>query len=104
MELNWEIIRDAGIGFIAGYILGFLLKKAFKVAIVLMLGFVLFQFLVNGGLQAGNFPSVTQMSKHAGDFLVENKDRIMAVQKQLQVNASMGLGFFIGLVVGLFRG
>ena len=104
MTISWEFFRDVGIAFIIGLILGFLLKKAFKVAIVVVIGFVLFHLFAHGGLQAENLSHVSQIGKQAGDFLIENRSKLLIVKEYLQINASMIIGFFFGMLTGFVKG
>jgi uncharacterized membrane protein (Fun14 family) len=97
-------VRDLALGFIAGFVIGFVLKKAIKVGIFLLLAFVAWQLFTYGKIAPEHIETAKSVQEGATNLIEQHSGDIAEVKKLFQLNMELGIGFFAGLAIGLWKG
>jgi uncharacterized membrane protein (Fun14 family) len=97
-------IRDLALGFLAGFLIGFLLKKALKIGLLLLAAFVAWQLFTYGKIAPEHIETVKNVQESATNLIEQHSGEIQSVKKLFQLNMEIGIGFFAGLVCGLWKG
>ena len=100
-----EDIAETGLALIAGYLLGLLIKKALKIALILIAAVVIVNLIIHGEALSKNSKELGDAVKTgAGKLIVENSSFFEEIRLFLKAHASAAVGFFAGLIAGLLRG
>lgn len=100
-----EDIAETGAALIAGYFLGLLIKKALKIALVLIAAVVIVNLIIYGEAITRDSKALgDQVKNSAGELIIKNRSFFEEVRLFLKAHASAAVGFFAGLIAGLLRG
>ena len=99
-----EKIRDFALGGLVGFVIGFLLKKALKIGLLLLAAFAAWQLFTYGKISPEHIQSAQSVGAGATNLLEQHAGEISSVKKLFQLNTELAIGFFAGLAVGLWKG
>ena len=97
-------IRDVALGALVGFAIGFVLKKALKVGLLLLAAFVAWQLFTYGTIAPEHIKTAQGLQQGATNLLNQHAGEIASVKKLFQLNTELAVGFFAGLALGLWRG
>lgn len=96
-------IAEGGGGFILGYLLGWLIKKALKIALVVIAAVVIFTLITQGDTSSLS-SNATNILDKGKKTLAANQSLLDQIKDFLKDHSAAAIGFFAGLITGLFRG
>jgi uncharacterized membrane protein (Fun14 family) len=99
-----ESIRDFALGGLVGFVIGFLLKKALKLGLLLLAAFVAWQLFTYGTISPEYIETAQSVGAGATNIIEQHANEISSVKKLFQLNTELAIGFFAGLALGLWRG
>jgi uncharacterized membrane protein (Fun14 family) len=99
-----ETLRDLAIGGVCGFVIGFLLKKALKLGLLLLAAFLAWQFFTYGRIDPDHIETAQGLHAGATNYIGQYAEEISSVRNLFQVNTKIAIGFFAGLALGLWKG
>jgi len=99
-----ESIRDLAIGGLIGFVIGFVLKKTLKIGLLLLAAFVLWQLFTYGRIEPEHIETAQSLQSGATNLFEQHSEEISSVKKLFQLNTELAVGFFAGLILGLWKG
>ena len=99
-----DILRDFAVGGVIGFVIGFVLKKALKLGLLLLAAFALWQLFSYGRIAPEHIEAAQSVQAGASDLLDQHSAEISSVRKLFELNTELAIGFFAGLILGLWRG
>ena len=103
-EAHLLTIRDLALGGLVGFVIGFVLKKALKVGLLLLAAFVAWQLFTYGTIAPEHMATAKGLQEGATNLLGKHAEDIASVKKLFQLNTELAIGFFAGLAIGLWKG
>jgi uncharacterized membrane protein (Fun14 family) len=99
-----ESVRDFAIGALIGFVIGFVLKKALKIGLLLLAAFAAWQLFTYGRITPEHLETAQSVGGAATNLIEQHAVEISSVKKLFQLNTELAVGFFAGLIFGLWRG
>jgi uncharacterized membrane protein (Fun14 family) len=103
-ESHLLIIRDLALGGLVGFVIGFVLKKALKIGLLLLAAFAAWQLFTYGTIAPEHIETAKGLQSDATNLIGKHAADIDSVKKLFQLNTELAIGFFAGLAIGLWRG
>lgn len=103
-EAHLLAIRDLALGGLVGFLIGFVLKKALKIGLLLLAAFIAWQLFTYGTISPEHMSTAKDLQEGATNLLDKHRADIDSVKKLFQLNTELAVGFFAGLAIGLWKG